>query len=168
MDPLEILGRAYSLLSECRSEELRAAAAVAESEQLSRALRALASVKSKIEVHQNTRAKHTPVQMRKKKTKPIELKTKNAIDSDLEPLLKKVVYDETVFPRNVDLAAFLNTLGFSIAFRKKDGRAKMFQRLEQSLYEASQSKRKSALIRLLEILPKSQTEGWFDAIRGEI
>ena len=69
---------------------------------------------------------------------------------------------------NADVANYLNRLDFDVTFRGKDGRRGMLERVLRCLDRLSPAEQKSIRQSIIKVLPKSETSGWFDAIRGEL
>lgn len=164
MNALEIIARLYSLLGECGSSELSQAAAIADSSHLGNALAELAKIKRTIEgkQHEVQRPKtiRATVQVVEGKSKPI----RNGVEARVD----RIVLDPTILKSNADVADFLSSLGLEVLFRGKDGRKMMLERLKDVLNSLDSDSRKRVLGKLFAILPKSETMGWFEAIRGDL
>lgn len=157
MKALETVAKLYTLLSEFSADDLTEASAIADNSHMGLALRALARAKREIEEKQRRRHPDRHVS-ENKKSHP----AKNGIESKLE----RVVLDPNVFESNHDVAKFLTSLGLPATFRGKDGRQKMLHRLRYGLDRVAEDHRRAALSKLASALPKSETSGWFEAIRG--
>ena len=169
MNALEIIGKLYTLLSECNSRELGEAASIAGDSDLGFALAELAKAKQAIESKQHgkhnrrvpTNSQPSVVPSHDQSTKRIP--PRNGIESRLE----RIVLDPRVISSNSELAIFLTSLGLDATFRKKDGRQIMLRKLLDAIYSLDADSKKRVLSTLFSVLPKTETSGWFDAIRGE-
>ena len=164
MDALEILSRVYSLLSDCRSNEIRNASMIADSSDLRNALNSLARLKSSIEKKQRNAAKRTKKFVETdQQQKMFPMKPSNGY----EKILQKMLFDTKLFPMNADVSSFLISLNLRTNFRGKDGRIAMYDKLLRTLKRMRPSYRRQTLLKFQGLLPKSETAGWFEAIRGE-
>ena len=166
MQPLEILSRVFSLLGECQSSELRAAADVAEvSPALRKALLGLAEAKRGIELRTSHIATGKKERKRERARSRDKVSAKRGSNGH-EEMVKRLVMDQRTFSTTEEIRNYLNGLKVGISFSTKEGRDRMARRLVRFLESLSTSDRREAMAKLLHVFPKSQTSGWFDVIRG--
>ena len=89
------------------------------------------------------------------------------ISQAYEKKVSELVLDSRFFPTNEELASYLNGIGLDVSFHKKDGRDRIRRKLLRSLQRTPVSERDNLVSRILAALPKTETAGWFEAIRGE-
>ena len=168
MNPLEILSRIYSLLSECKGDEIRAAADIAQaSPELAQALKSLAAAKRQIEQRQGAPKRQTSPSQAKPTEAAAPSQGKDRANNGYDAVLRQLVLEKQVFDSNEDLVRYLNGLDLGISFRRKDGRSEMLNRLLRHFSSLNYEQRREALSRIMPVLPKSETAGWFEAIRRE-
>lgn len=166
MNPIEILARIYSIMADASSDDLtKTAHFIRHQRDLSMALRALA----------NERAKHDSASVKKKGSHPVS-SPEVQLPMAHEPVsggsyreldqIERTIFDPRVFRDNFELAKHLNSQHLGGRFHPRDGRNRMRQKFRKLMLALSASERQRIIDDLAMTLSKTQTEGWFDAIRS--
>lgn len=157
MTQLEIIARVYDILSRwSRKDILAAAQTPGLLSELRRSLELLAEASDKLGRESSSR------RPKDESSSPGHQVTRQ----DYEHAVTETINNNSRFPSNEKLAAFLNKLGLSVSFNRKDGRKRMGGKLLRSLERTSTNEREKVLSRLLNAA-NSETAGWFKAIRGD-
>lgn len=162
MSAYEVIGKLYAFLNEYNSGELSEAARIVASTDLGNALQELSKVKQQQEGGRPQQDVRPAV--RRHVDAPTDAPRKR---NGVESKVSAIVLDSSLFASNVEVAKFLTSLGLGITFRKKDGRQLMLRKLMDALYTLDDEAKKRTLSKIYGMLPKSETAGWFDAIRGD-
>lgn len=168
MNTFEILARVFDLLGACTSEELDAAAnAVNISPAVQACLHSLAEAKREIELRAHPPASSGNAGGRRNRVSSHTGKREKTRQANAyERKVERLMLTDGVFNTNRKLADHLNSVELGVSFHEKDGRKRMHAKLLRSLSNLSPKDRSKKITSLFRVLPKSETAGWFDVIRG--
>jgi hypothetical protein len=154
---IQIIGRLFDFLSSYEPEDLsKAATSPLVTENVRNALHALA------------RARAEKRADRQRPTQPTNGTDQRQGGDFLEAEVYKTLLDPAVLPTSRDIVAALAQVGVQISASKKDGRARVVERVKRELDKQSPRDREKIFKQLLRELRPTQTEGWFKVIRGEM
>lgn len=151
---IQIIGRLFDFLSSYEPEELsKAASSPLVTDNVRNALQALARARAE-----------------KRPERAVQTATGNDLPHGdlLETELYKTLLDPAILPTARDIVAALDRVGLRVAASKKDGRARVIERVRRQLNARPVREREKIVKQLLRDLRPTQTEGWFKVIRGEL
>jgi hypothetical protein len=172
MDTMQLLGRLFSFLSECSSEDLsRAANAASDAPDVANALRSLALYRRHLNTKAGTGDAAESVIQRKAMSeirRVLESPRKAAAEFSMEAQdqLRELVLSDKYFGSKKELAQHLTRSGIKLGFTSKDARSRIADRVVADIKRRSPDERREVLKRVFSVLPEGEVARWFDLIRG--
>ena len=168
MDAMQILSRLYDLLSQSSEKDLRDAARLAgDDSDLADAIIILAGFKRVSGKAQQSSLGSGSNQPRKhrRSTRPTSQRSMfppNGADKKLAD----VILSKKFFKTNKELGKYLSHVNVPFRVDVKDSRKRIYNKIVNWLEQLPSDRQRIAYMELLQVLPPSETAGWFDAIRS--
>jgi len=163
-----VLARVIELLADCSEQDFLAAAQLslsATSPELSGALVALAAARKSFERPKNRLATQglemlpPVVKASRRPTTP---------NDSLRATFQRLFSNHLVFKSKKDLQAYLKSQGINVEIGSKDSGGRIASRVVKALDVLPNKQRRALFADLSRRAPASETEGWFQVIRGNL